>query len=446
MPDTPFRQQRLRAWQPILTPKSVISTFFAFSAVFIPIGIVIFVTSNNIGEVSASYSDLPACSGSSLEDCCLNMGASEIDVTRIQPEANTTDPNAYVGSVKRCFVKLTTTDQESWVNNPVYFYYQLDNFYQNHRVYVRSRSDSQLRGSVSTFFESSVGGENWYAAARNLNCSAGRCREDNLQYIRSANSACEDALTTNSTLWTVDGKYAAFYPCGLIARSYFTDQFSLYESSVSVANHFDTCLDENMAKCWTGNDTAWASDQFRKFNQVTSGIEGQFNGSETCMSSSGSVAPSGYNPSGMFACWLTQMQREEGRRTNYVGRAIRERCGLFGEPECPGVDDESFIVWMRTAALPTFRKLFRRIPQGLQKSTDYIVEVTDYFDVQAFGGTKSVVLSTSSWFGGKNYFLAYAYIIVGAVCALFGLIFLIRHVAKPRPLGDVRYLTWHKKD
>mmetsp|Transcript_44519 Transcript_44519/g.115746 ORF Transcript_44519/g.115746 Transcript_44519/m.115746 type:complete len:135 (-) Transcript_44519:456-860(-) len=95
-----------------------------------------------------------------------------------------------------------------------------------------------------------------------------------------------------------------------------------------------------MAKCWTGNDTAWASDQFRKFNQVTSGIEGQFNGSETCMSSSGSVAPSGYNPSGMFACWLTQMQREEGRRTNYVGRAIRERCGLFGEPECPGVDDE----------------------------------------------------------------------------------------------------------
>jgi hypothetical protein len=30
---------------------------------------------------------------------------------------------------------------------PVYVYYQLDNFYQNHRRYVKSRSFSQLKGS-----------------------------------------------------------------------------------------------------------------------------------------------------------------------------------------------------------------------------------------------------------------------------------------------------------
>ena len=34
---------------------------------------------------------------------------------------------------------------------PVYFYYGLKNFYQNHRRYVKSRDDSQLLGySVST--------------------------------------------------------------------------------------------------------------------------------------------------------------------------------------------------------------------------------------------------------------------------------------------------------
>lgn len=32
---------------------------------------------------------------------------------------------------------------------PVYFYYQLANFYQNHRRYVKSRSDGQLRGDLS---------------------------------------------------------------------------------------------------------------------------------------------------------------------------------------------------------------------------------------------------------------------------------------------------------
>jgi|TARA_B110000971_G_C19688775_1_gene354473 hypothetical protein len=29
---------------------------------------------------------------------------------------------------------------------PVHLYYQLDNFYQNHRRYVKSRDDKQMRG------------------------------------------------------------------------------------------------------------------------------------------------------------------------------------------------------------------------------------------------------------------------------------------------------------
>lgn len=33
---------------------------------------------------------------------------------------------------------------------PVYVYYQLDNFYQNHRRYVKSRSFSQLQGTYLT--------------------------------------------------------------------------------------------------------------------------------------------------------------------------------------------------------------------------------------------------------------------------------------------------------
>ncbi len=36
--DTAFKQQRLKAWQPILTPKKVLPTLFLIGLLFAPIG------------------------------------------------------------------------------------------------------------------------------------------------------------------------------------------------------------------------------------------------------------------------------------------------------------------------------------------------------------------------------------------------------------------------
>lgn len=36
--DTAFKQQRLKAWQPILTPKTVLPTLFIIGIIFAPIG------------------------------------------------------------------------------------------------------------------------------------------------------------------------------------------------------------------------------------------------------------------------------------------------------------------------------------------------------------------------------------------------------------------------
>lgn len=67
--------------------------------------------SNQIQEVVvASYDDLDACKN--------NLG-------------------------KECTTQFTITDT---IKAPVYVYYQLDNFYQNHRRYVKSRSFNQLKG------------------------------------------------------------------------------------------------------------------------------------------------------------------------------------------------------------------------------------------------------------------------------------------------------------
>lgn len=48
--NTAFKQQRLVAWQPILTAGTVLPAFFVIGIFFIPIGIALFVTSNNIKE------------------------------------------------------------------------------------------------------------------------------------------------------------------------------------------------------------------------------------------------------------------------------------------------------------------------------------------------------------------------------------------------------------
>nr|XP_036847279.1 cell cycle control protein 50A-like [Manis javanica] len=53
--NTAFKQQRLPAWQPILTAGTVLPTFFIIGLIFIPISIGIAVTSNSGREIETDY-------------------------------------------------------------------------------------------------------------------------------------------------------------------------------------------------------------------------------------------------------------------------------------------------------------------------------------------------------------------------------------------------------
>ncbi len=83
---------------------------------------------------------------------------------------------------------------------------------------------------------------------------------------------------------------------------------------------------------------------------------------------------------------------------------------------------EHFIVWMRTAGLPTFRKLYASISQNLEAGT-YYLKIENNYDVTGWKGSKTFVLSTSNSLGGQNYFLGSAFIVVGSLCITLSIIF-----------------------
>ncbi|KAG8277104.1 hypothetical protein J6590_050013, partial [Homalodisca vitripennis] len=99
-----------------------------------------------------------------------------------------------------------------------------------------------------------------------------------------------------------------------------------------------------------------------------------------------------------------------------------------------GFQNEDLIVWMRTAALPSFRKLYRRVDHSIQGFTkglpkgNYTLIINYNYPVTEFEGKKQMILSTTSILGGKNPFMGYAYIVVGCICLVLGIAFLIIHI------------------
>mmetsp|Transcript_28885 Transcript_28885/g.68110 ORF Transcript_28885/g.68110 Transcript_28885/m.68110 type:complete len:342 (-) Transcript_28885:60-1085(-) len=326
-PDTDFYQQRLKAWQPILTPGYVTVTFCVIGAAFCFIGWGLWSASAGVVEASVQYDG----EGASATDCMITSQNEK----------------------RVCTVDITPTED---MEAPVYVYYQLDNFYQNHRRYVKSRSDAQLRGEL----------------------------------VDGAYMGADDLEDCDPLIYDPNATDKVLYPCGLIAYSFFNDVIG---RPMAVGED-----------SWSESDISWASDRESKF-----------------------LNPDPWPP--------TAADKEK-----YT--FLHDRYDSISEEE--GVTNEHFIVWMRTAALPNFRKLYARITTDLKADTTYSFPIEANFQVDSFKGKKFLVVSTTSWLGGKNDFLGVAYVVVGALCLVLGILFYVRYKTSGRELGDPKYLNWRR--
>ncbi|EXB51250.1 ALA-interacting subunit 3 [Morus notabilis] len=313
-----FTQQELPACKPILTPRWVISAFMLVSIVFIPIGVASLFASRDVVEIVDRY-----------ETDCIPQRFRNDKVQYIQSSED-----------KSCNRSIKVPKR---MKQPIYVYYQLDNFYQNHRRYVKSRSDKQLRENSSA---------------------------DDV-------SSCKPEAYTNGKVPIV--------PCGLIAWSLFNDTYSFSRKNQQLAVN--------------KKGISWKSDREHKFGKE--------------------VFPKHFQ-SGTL------------------------RGGADLDDSIPLSEQEDLIVWMRTAALPTFRKLYGKIEVDLE--ADDVIDVTlkNYYNTYSFSGKKKLVLSTTSWLGGKNDFMGIAYLTVGGLCFFLAMAFTIVYLVKPRQLGDPSYLSWNR--
>lgn len=106
--DSAFKQQRLPAWQPILTAGTVLPTFFVIGIAFIPVGIGLLYFSDEVKEYTVDYTL-----------CTMKNGSKCADLI----QANSS-------FVCKCDQNITLTEDFA---GTVFMYYGLTNFYQNHR-------------------------------------------------------------------------------------------------------------------------------------------------------------------------------------------------------------------------------------------------------------------------------------------------------------------------
>ncbi|TVY29263.1 Meiotically up-regulated protein [Lachnellula hyalina] len=371
--NTAFRQQRLKAWQPILTPKTVLPLFFAIGIIFAPIGGGLLYASAVVQEIiidySSCYSDaptwptwdaLPTDGDKYVSHFTSNSSNGDYKPTSPMWSQNQTGLQDALGNnITSCYLKFGIPNE---MKPPVLFYYKLAKFYQNHRRYAKSFNTDQLSGKAVS--EKTI-----------------------------HSSDCTPLTTTK-----VNNVSLPYYPCGIAANSQFNDTF--YNLTLqNVPRSSDTERPYNMTK----KGISWSSDK-KLYG------DSKYNWDEVA------VPPN----------WVTK-----------YGTSYNDT----NHPDL--VNDEEFQVWMRLAGLPTFSKLAQRNDHEVMEHGDYIVRIDHNFDVTEYGGTKSIIISTSTVMGGKNPFLGIAYVVVGGICIVLGALFTVTHLIRPRKLGDHTYLSWN---
>ena len=90
-----------------------------------------------------------------------------------------------------------------------------------------------------------------------------------------------------------------------------------------------------------------------------------------------------------------------------------------------GQTNEHFIVWMRTAPLQTFSKLYAKCKDCTIEPGDYLIKVNNRYPTDWFGGQKYIVIAKQGFFGTHQKFLGIVYLLFGCLSIAFSISILL---------------------
>ena len=454
--NTAIKQQRLAAWQPTYGPISTVLCLAVVAAAFIPLGAMMFVESRNFTRVEERYDDIPE-----IADCpwwntkdhsfdrCLGTDA---DNKTCYPEGNPECANQqYCGQIANlaphcpreftaearrnmsteqlrnlsdcdphCKGSLPFTITET-LSAPVYLYYKLTSFNQNHRSFVDSRSGAQLAGDGNMLTgdckpllnpggrSTSADDEYCLLATKDTigEGEVGECHEIPLDYG-------DDVDTIGELMYA---------PCGLPAWSTYNDTLSVSQklndsSQVLICDggadgrdeymndynsDIETKVVPNVTDFCRKDHIAWKIDRDEKFRKPDLS-------------------------SGKMFTYQGLSQSDYSTKYDFVDPFIMYGW-YFGEPyhRLPAQTDEDFMVWSRIEMMSTFQKLYRIIDVDLEPGT-YVLDVKHRFDVTRFGGEKYFILATANWTGANAIVFALLILLMGVTAFVACVVFMVLHL------------------
>lgn len=288
---------------------------------------------------------------------------------------------------ENCNISFTVPND---MKAPVLVYYQLTNFNQNHRKYFISRDDFQLAGSVGN-------------------------------QPKTAAEACHPVnILGNITI----------NPCGVIANTFFNDIFRLIDNGAEDANGEKLVMIED--------GIAWTSDLQYRF-----ALPDGFQKAECPIGGCDASCCQSFN----FSCKEPAIDKQDSKCYAYdypnddTTQYLYETYPKIVSP-LEHVTNEHFVVWMRVATRPTFRKLYGYFDQDIPAGTVLEFDVNLNYVVESFGGSKALIISTNSMWSGKSPTLGITLYVTGYACLAFGLFFALKHWFRPRKIADRKYLQY----
>lgn len=281
---------------------------------------------------------------------------------------------------------------------PVLVYYELTNFHQNYRKYTTSRDDYQLTGRVGD--QSAVDAAN-----------------------------CEPINILGETV---------INPCGLIANTFFNDKFTLMDTAGAVD-------DQGNKLVMNEEGIAWESDLKHRFD-MPDGYQQKLCEVNKCdlsccqdlgFSCSSTGGPA-IDPKNASLCYAYDYPEQS--TTQYLYQTYPSVISPLEH-----VNNEHFVVWMRVAATPNFRKLYGYIDQTIPAGTTLEFDVNMNYVVESFNGTKSLTLTTNSMWGTKDPTIGITIYSIGYFCLACGIFFALKHWLKPRKIADRKYLHYKEE-